>query len=844
MTKLNKQDGVCLAILTAFYLVLVLILTRFTYVYGSTIDWQEQAWAFPEYFRTLFYETGELFPDFALNIGGGQNIYNFSYYGFLSPVTLLSYLFPFVEMADFIVITSILTVLASVVLFYLWLRRNGFRIAVCFFVSFLFLCAGPLIFQSHRQVMFMNYLPFLLLGFMGVDNYFKGKKSWLLILGTFLMIMTSYYFSVGGMAALFVYGIFRQLRVKDTAAKAFFLSLLRLAGLLMIGVLLAAVLLLPTLAALLNGRSAQSGESIGLLSLLLPKALPQNLFYSPYSLGLTSIAAAGLIGGFFSKQRGRIFLSAVLSALVLFPVFLYVLNGTLYLRAKAIIPFLPLFCMVTAHYIEDTFAGRAKGRLPVIAAVLGIAAALSLKWKYTPLFILDCAVTVFAAAVFNKTGKRRFICIPAAVICAAGCLAVNVNDTLFSAEKQKKLASPETQALVQEVLDADKGFYRFSNELYPLENVNKVYSAEYYQTTLYSSVYNKNYNRFYFQVFNNEVNFRNAVITNATKNVLFDILMGNKYVLTDQPPPIGYELVKSGVNASVYKNDSVFPIGYATDRLMSESDFDALGYPYTQEALLKYAVADTQSTASYSTGITPFVPEGAVRYENLKLREESGRYFIEADENARMTVRLKEPLSGEILFLRFHMDKQSKTNDTYIIINHVKNKLTCQNWEYQNENFVFDYALSSNEPIESLDIVFKKGEYEISGMEAYTLDYQSLAPISGTLDGFEINREQTGGNRIAGRIEVKKDGYFVLNVPYDNGFTVLMDGKEIAYEKVNKAFIGFPVTRGVKKIEITYRAPLKTAGVVLSLAGLLLAGAAGFAERRKKPAAGFSIQIP
>ncbi|HHX57385.1 MAG TPA: YfhO family protein, partial [Clostridiales bacterium] len=149
MTKLSKRDYVNLAILVMVFLAIVAVLTRLKYGYGSTTDWQQQHWVLPEYFRNLFYENHEVFPSFAFNIGGGQNIFNFSYYGLYSPIILLSYLFPFVDMLDYIVITSILTVISSVVIFYIWLRRNNYNSKICFLVSFIFLCASPLIFQSH-----------------------------------------------------------------------------------------------------------------------------------------------------------------------------------------------------------------------------------------------------------------------------------------------------------------------------------------------------------------------------------------------------------------------------------------------------------------------------------------------------------------------------------------------------------------------------------------------------------------------------------------------------------------------------------------------------------------------
>ena len=95
-------------------------------VIGAKVDWISQHSVIPDYFRQQFYDTGELFPEFAANLGGGQNIYNFSYYGLYSPVILLSYLLPFVKMSDYIIAVSIAGIAVSVCLLYYWLGRRGF----------------------------------------------------------------------------------------------------------------------------------------------------------------------------------------------------------------------------------------------------------------------------------------------------------------------------------------------------------------------------------------------------------------------------------------------------------------------------------------------------------------------------------------------------------------------------------------------------------------------------------------------------------------------------------------------------------------------------------------------
>ena len=74
-----------LSILMVIPLILYILKIRNGYLAGSEVDWLGQHSVFPDYFRKLFYETKTLFPQFAAELGGGQNIYNFAYYGLFNP---------------------------------------------------------------------------------------------------------------------------------------------------------------------------------------------------------------------------------------------------------------------------------------------------------------------------------------------------------------------------------------------------------------------------------------------------------------------------------------------------------------------------------------------------------------------------------------------------------------------------------------------------------------------------------------------------------------------------------------------------------------------------------------
>ena len=88
MNKNNelKKDIFAIFIYILTFVVIYLILTTDNHLFASNVDFRTQHYLIPEYFRTLFYSTGNLFPDFAFNLGSSQNIYYLSYYGLLNPI--------------------------------------------------------------------------------------------------------------------------------------------------------------------------------------------------------------------------------------------------------------------------------------------------------------------------------------------------------------------------------------------------------------------------------------------------------------------------------------------------------------------------------------------------------------------------------------------------------------------------------------------------------------------------------------------------------------------------------------------------------------------------------------
>lgn len=820
---MNKKDCMNLWILSLIGLIMIFLIFGANYIYGSKTDWFSQHWTFAEYFRNLFYQTGDIFPNFAFNIGAGQNIYNFSYYGLLNPIILSSYFFPFVKMIDYIMLVSILSIFISTFLFYKWLRNNNFSTKATMLASTLFLLASPLIFHSHRHIMFVSHIPFLILGLMGIDKYFKTKQRWLYILSVFLMIMTSYYYSVGGLLVMVIYGVYQYLKLNDKVTiKSFFMDGFKFLIPIFIGILLSGVLLLPTIGVILSGR-VDIETSITLKELLIPKIDLDVLLYSAYSLGLTAISIIALTNNFTNKRKEEIFLSIVLVITFFVPIIMYLLNGTLYIRAKVLIPFLPLMGLMIGIFFENIFNNKVKIKL-LLFILLVTNIIVFLTGYRSGIYYIDLLVSIIVLLIYYWKKNYYILYIPLLIIAFLTSLQANLDDELVSKDEYHKVFDVKRESLILDTINEDHSFYRFNNLLDTLPTINKIYSLNYYQTSLYSSTYNNDYKEFFVNTYSNAISYRNRLITAQSNNILFETLMGIKYILANDNVPIGYTLIKEEDRFGIYQNRNVFPLGYAIDNVMSYEEFNKLQYPYKLDVLLNNVIVEGTSKKEVLSSIKPIdLDYTMIIGDNLEIKKEENKYIVNAQKTDTISLKLSEKISDKILFVKFDVLKSPSCNkgDLSIDINGISNKLTCRSWMYHNQNYTFEYTISSPLDIDQLNIKFSKGEFEITNIETFIMDYNDVIKATKKIDKMIVDIDKTKGDIIKGSISTDKDGYLVLTIPYDKGFKIKLNGEKQEYERVNNGFIGIPITKGHYEIEIKYQAPLFKEGVISSVIGLM-----------------------
>ncbi len=761
MKKLNKKDYIYLSISIISFILLVFLVTDSTFLYASSTNQEYIKYA--NYFRNLFYDTKELFPDFALSINNGINIYNLVEYGFLSPIILISYMLPFISMSTYIVISTIILTIISTILLYKFLHNHKYSSEVCFISSYIFILSTSITYNTHNNLVLINYMPFLILSLMGVDKIYKDNKSYLLIISLFLSLMTNLKYSIISIIVILIYSLYKYLiRMNKPTLKTFIARTISIIGPILVSLLCSSILLIPYI--FLNIDNQPITESIvNLKELLLPNINTNNILYSSVGIGASSIVLLSIIN-IFKKNKANIVLGTILSMLVIFNIFKYSLSNVL-------TPFLPLYILVISEFIKDLFNKKLNPKQIVIPIII-ITILVSLYNYRINRFTLDILILFISILLYYLTNKKILFIIPVLSFIFLNAYTINIDNNLplKSIYEYEQAAVSE---LTSNISYSDQNFYRIS----------------------------------------------------SNNNIIENILLNNKYIVTKEQPLISYKQVSQLEEHYIYTNDNTLPIGFSTSNIMSYEDFDLLEKQTKQEALLNVIVTDKVSNNKFIPTIEKINIEEIFKGKINK----NGIVNISTKEPLKLTYKLPKKYQDKIIFISFIVNN-NKSN-TSIKINNITKNLSITN-PYQTQEQV-EYVLA-NQNQDNITISFEPGTYNLSNFETYILDIANLDKAIKNFDKLIVNPIKKKEEILNGKINVLKDGYFMFSIPYDKGYTVTLDNQVIDYERVDDNYIGFPITAGTHKVSISFNAPGKVLGMILSIIGFITTGVIIYLEKMRK----------
>ena len=754
---MKKRDTFYITILFILPILFVLCVSTYS-MYGSKLDWLSQHVSLADYFR----QTKQLLPDSFENLQGQTNAFSFSYYGLLRPDVLISYLFPNVQTSFFIISYATLLWSSTGVLCYYWLRNKGYKDSISFFSSICCICANCF-FQSHRQIMFVEILPFLFLSLILID---ENKRQWI-SLCICMALFHNYFYTPGMILILLLYDYDQHKTIKDMIVP------------IVLGVGLGAVLWLPTGYLIINNH--KSVVQTNLFNLFVPNLTLKGLVYDSYGCGLTVISWMALFQGIQFEKTKK--LSILLILMFIFPIFSYILNGTLYARTKILVLCLPLVLMILAHWLQERKLN--KGLL--------VLAGLFLCTKTMFLGLLVALVFIGYYFMDKKECLMMYALVPMIVFTGLNynqCLDLKLYNSMYSKDKQTLI---QRNDLNQRTADLDQVGY----------SVNHIYDLKEVKASSYTSTSNSLYNTFVYDIIKSPIPQSNRTIITDSENYLYLSMMSVQNVLSKDSNLYGYKEVDIKGNYKLLKNKNVFPMVYVTNDTLSESKFDKLFYPYNLDTVYNRTIVNGETSNDYAS-----------KMKLVKNLDQS--IVIHNKKKTKKTIPIDFDATQKMVCIDF--DVKNYTNKKVSIsINGMKNTLSKKYSVYPNGNKHFTYILSKK-TLKQFDVTLSKGKYKISNIRVYTCDM-------GVFDRKVTKIKSLKTDSIfKGKVTTSKEGYLVTSYPYEKGYEIYINGKKQNVEIVNKAFVGCKIKKGSHIITIQFHAPFKNIGLCISMLSIMIGG--------------------
>lgn len=783
---------------------------------------------------------------YSFQLGIGKNNYEFIS-GLLSPLNLLCLFFDqskYAALYSFMLATDMSL---SGLTMYLFLSntidRNGnalifstcysligFNVAYCFMSDFVFFS-----------------VPLSLIAW-GLINILKGKKPWLYIFALSYSILQSFYFGYMlciASVALFVTWFIKDFKTYRPMGRSIIINY-TLSSL--ISGLLPAFVWLPSLSALSGGRLDQSSASDFTFTFnMSPNEFLAKFFIGANNLdqlmkGLPNIfcgsLAVFLVIAFFADKRNTIREKLCYGALILFYSLTFFINAlsmavqgfstTNWFNYRYSFVFSFIFLLI--GYLEFIKLKDIQIKTLKITGLIYILMAIIVflkKYEFVDTLSMFVSLVLLGVIIgfylwFRKkpdSARKKLFTVMVLIICS---FEMGLNYYIsYKSIKQWGISNYQLKNLMEFkktttelIKDYDSSFYRIGNEScinYNSSNDPRLF--DYYGMEYFGSCE------------------RNFVIKGLGKlgapcsarqfwypsgeTAAYDSLLGAKYVVSnrDLTEEKNYQLQIETNTGDVYLNPYTLP--FASVSAIGIMDVSLGDDPFS----------NLNSVWSSLSGINDdiFTPEENKSFEYFDIVDEEekntgesyyGFYITSADENGNASP-VTDPDMTDYVECRFIAQKDGPVysyNGYSVIKTDGKNNVPMK---------YIGYFSKGDEVIDKINMAenFENDEdYDLFCSEyliAYA-DYDVLSAHSKALQDSSGTMEKITDSHLTGTVTADSDSRLFFTIPYDEGWTLKIDGNTSSFDRTADLFMSAPVSEGNHTYELTFVPKNLGAGIIIS----------------------------
>lgn len=278
-----------------------------------------------------------------------------------------------------------------------------------------------------------------------------------------------------------------------------------------------------------------------------------------------------------------------------------------------------------------------------------------------------------------------------------------------------------------------------------------------------------------------------------------------------------YNKVSESDRYTIYENQYALPVGFGINQATADLIFEKNQPGQTQNRILQ-AMTGNQDLNLFNTYAFEKIELENFHEDNPGSNEQR---YTRTDTTKQGTIRLKFT---------------PKTADTYyasatLALKRMKGKLDIKlngDWYPYNHSFdelqLWNLATNSQDKEVVLEIsTSSENAVDLSNFYLIRSSTKEMIPIIESRQKQGFNVSEWGNNVMKGTINITDDSsYMLTSIPYNEGWRVEVDGKQVQPRNVWESLMAIPITAGQHTINMTYYPPGFFIGVAGSAIAILL----------------------
>lgn len=724
-----------------------------------------------------------------------------------------------------------------------------------------------------RHPFFLNPMIYFPLLCLGIEKIYQKQRPYLFIVMIYVSAISNYYFfyMLTIFSVIYAWIRFYKYTEKDRI-KNFFLTILKFGGYYILGICMAAVILIPSVIGFLgNGRYGSGTDWKALIVypgkyylMFLENFVGYGNVGSNTNTGYLPIAGIVVLFTLFSRRMKHkkyrlVFLGSMIA--LIFPIFGYVFNGLSYANNRWAFVLSFIVALLTAEMYPRLFLMTKRQKIGIgsgivlyiiLCAVISVSGGKMLK---NPGIMAACIMMIVFYAVFlifqkmgydSRTRSARIVTAVLLLISVGihGYYRFHTDQSAYANEfldQGTALKELRTDNITMLKNIKDPSLYRVHADgcrykNYGLINDLNTISGYYSITSKCVTDTVKSYETLGMQYADKYKGLDQRIGLLSLSGVKYMTIHEKKKIGREQTTasdvPYGMKKVKQNRNITLYQNPYALPFGYGYDSYITEDQYEQLNGVGREQAMLNGIVLDEKPQHNTIKHIEDALDQGI----STRTVSENDISYPKGQKYCTITVPVEKDKETYLYFKNlvykgkklqgdiFLLEGKKGTSSILISDNDVQQKIHIQNptnpYYFGRKDYMVRLNHHTNNKKETVKLDFlAPGNYEYDEITLISVKKQDTFNKLKQLQRHTLKNIQYKENMLKGTFQTDKDRMLCVTIPYSKGWSAKVDGQNAKIYKANGMFMGIFMTSGEHKVELNYMTPGLKIGVVISLAG-------------------------